>query len=143
MSFPALAELLPHEAPMVLLDEVREFDGERAVCRVAIRADSMFVEDGRVRAAVALEYMAQCVGVCTSLRARARGEPQGTGYLVGVRDLRFETAYFEVGEKLLVEATLTYDGRELGSFTCVATRGNDVVASGTLNVYRQRPEEDR
>lgn len=143
MSFPEVAELLPHEAPMVLLDEVCEFDGERAVCRVRLARDSMFVEAGHVRAAVALEYMAQCVGVCTSLRARARGELQGSGYLVGARELRFQTAHFEVGEELLVEATLTYDGRELGSFTCIVTRGDEPIASGTLNVYRQRSEEDQ
>lgn len=143
MTFPGVSELLPHEAPMVLVDEVCEFDGERAVCRVTIRPESMFVEAGRVRAAVALEYMAQCVGVCTSLRARARGEPLGSGYLVGAREVRFETAYFEIGEELLVEATLTYDGRELGSFTCIVTRGDAVVVSGTLNVYRQRPKEDQ
>jgi predicted hotdog family 3-hydroxylacyl-ACP dehydratase len=143
MSYPEVAELLPHEAPMVLLDEVCDFDGERARCKVAIDAESMFVDQGRMRAAVALEYMAQCVGVCTSLRGRARGEPPGSGYLVGARELRFETSHFDVGEELLVEATLTYDGRELGSFACTVTRGDELVASGTLNVYRQRPEEDR
>ena len=141
MSFAPVAELVPHEPPMVLLDEVTGFDGTTARCRVAIRPESMFVASGRVRAVVALEYMAQCVAVCASLRSRARGEPAGQeGYLVGARDVTLGAACFEVGDELDVEATLEFDGRELGSFACAVLRAGERVASGVLNVYRQRPE---
>jgi predicted hotdog family 3-hydroxylacyl-ACP dehydratase len=84
--------------------------------------------------------MAQAVGVCTSLRARARGEPQGAGYLVGARELRLDVDAFVVGDVLTVEATLVFDGRELGAFDCSVTRSGEPVATGTLNVYRQVSE---
>lgn len=137
LGLPPLAELLPHAPPMVLLDEVLAFDGATARCGLTVRPGSMFVESGRVRAVVALEYMAQAVAVCASLRSRARGEPAGqAGYLVGARELRLEAAGFEVGDALEVEATLEFDGRELGSFACALSRRGERLASGVLNVYR-------
>jgi predicted hotdog family 3-hydroxylacyl-ACP dehydratase len=137
LRLPPLAELLPHAPPMVLLDEVLAFDGATARCSVTLRPGSMFVEGGRVRAVVALEHMAQCVAVCAALRSRERGEPVGQGgYLVGARELQLEAACFEVGDTLEVEATLEFDGRELGSFACNLSRRGERLASGVLNVYR-------
>jgi predicted hotdog family 3-hydroxylacyl-ACP dehydratase len=135
--FPPLAELLPHAPPMVLLDEVLAFDGATARCGLTLRPDSMFVEGARVRAVVALEYMAQCVAVCASLRSRDRGEAAGLGgYLVGARELQLGAACFDVGDRLEVEATLEFDGRELGTFACTLSRRGERLASGVLNVYR-------
>lgn len=141
---PPLAELLPHAPPMVLLDEVLAFDGATARCGLTVRPGSMFVEAGRVRAVVALEYMAQCVAACAALRSRARGEPAGQGgYLVGARELRLETSGFEVGDVLEVEATLEFDGRELGTFACALSRRGERLASGVLNVYRHSAPAQR
>lgn len=136
MSWPEVRALLPHGEPMVLLDEVLRFDGVTAWCGVRLRSEAPFVEGGRVRAVVGLEYMAQCVGVCTALRALDRGEPLGGGVLVGARELRFQTGHFHVGDELEVGATLTHDGRELGSFDVRIAREGEVVVAGSLNVYR-------
>ncbi len=140
MSHPPVAELLPHRPPMVLLDEVEWFEGDTARCRVTLRPDAPLVEDGKVRAVAALEYMAQCTGVCTTLRARERGLGPMRGYLVGARELRLETGAFSVGDRLVVEATLDWDGREIAIFGCALWREGERLATATLSVYR-RPAE--
>ncbi len=142
MTFPQVTELLPHAPPMVLLDEILSFEDDTARCSVTIEPDGLFVEDRRVRAVVALEFMAQCVGVCTSLRARTRAEPLAEGYLVGARELRYMTQYLFVGDILEVEATLVFDGRELGSFDCSLKRRGELIATGLLNVYRKGPHKE-
>ena len=137
MTYPAVIDLLPHRPPMVLLDEVEWFEGASARCRVEIRPDAPLVEEGRVRAIVALEHMAQCTGVCTMLRARQQGRGPMRGYLVGVRDLRLETDFFDVGDVLHVEATLTWDGADIAHFECRVTRAGRQVATASLSVYRR------
>jgi len=140
MTYPPPAELLPHGPPMVFLEEIVEWHDRTAICRVKVRADSPLVSHGRVRAVAAIEYMAQCVGVCTALRARARGAPLRMGYLVGARQVTLETGSFEVGEELLVQATTDHDSDDLGIFLCSVRRGDDVVAEATLSVYRTDEE---
>jgi len=136
VSYPAVEELLPHKAPMVLLDRILSWDGATARCGLRVREGAPFVVDGKARAAVALEYMAQCVGVCTALRSLERGEPLRMGYLVGARTMTLAVDRFDVGDELVVAATEEADGDELGLFACETERGGSVVVSATLSVYR-------
>ena len=77
-AFPAIAEVLPHSAPMILLEEIVACGGASIRCRATIRSDSMFVAAGRVRAIVSLEYMAQAVAAFAGMRGRTIGAPPGS-----------------------------------------------------------------
>ncbi|HET9598486.1 MAG TPA: 3-hydroxylacyl-ACP dehydratase [Anaeromyxobacteraceae bacterium] len=137
---PPIASVVPHSGRMLLLDEVVAFDGSRVVCRVRLRPGSTFMEAGRVRAIVALEYMAQAVAAFAGLRARAAGEAVRVGFLLGTRELRLEVEGFQAGDELVVEATHVWGDEELGSFDCAVRQAERQVASATLNVYQGRTE---
>jgi len=132
---PPLTELVPHRAPMLLLDEVSSYDDISVECLVVLRDDSPFVERGRVRATLALEYLAQSIAVWSGLQGRARGEPVRIGYLVGSRELAFAVDHFRVGDELRLRASRVGGDSKLGAFACSVLRGGDTLASGTLNVY--------
>jgi predicted hotdog family 3-hydroxylacyl-ACP dehydratase len=136
---PPLTELVPHRAPMLLLDEVCGYDDISVECLVVLRDDSPFVERGKVRATLALEYLAQCIAVWTGLQGRARGEPVRIGYLVGSRELAFAVDHFRVGDELRLKASRVGGDSTLGVFACSVLRGGDTLASGTLNVYGGSP----
>jgi len=138
---PPIASVVPHSGTMLLLDEVVAFDGHRVVCRVRLRPDSTFMDAGRVRAIVALEYMAQAVAAFAGLRARFAGESVQIGYLLGTRELRLAVDDFEAGDELLVEAAHVWGEEQLGSFDCTVSEGGRKVASATLNVYQSGGEE--
>jgi predicted hotdog family 3-hydroxylacyl-ACP dehydratase len=121
---------------MLLLDEVVAWDANRVECRVVLRNDSPFVEGGRVASTLAIEYMAQCIAVFVGLEAYQRGEPIPLGYLVGARDISLPPDGFRVGDVLAVEAVPIWGGQTLGSFQCKVDRMGEVVAQGSLNVYR-------
>ncbi len=135
-ALPSLAEVVPHGPPMLLLDEITSWDGQRVECRLVPRADSPFVEAGRAPATLAIEYMAQCIAVYGGLVARARGEPVSIGYLAGARDVTLVADEFRVGEVLYVEAFHVWGDDALGSFACAVRREGEVVAKGTLSAYR-------
>jgi len=142
VSLPPVATLLPQSGPMVLLDEVTACDGERISCRVAVRADGLFVEEGRVPAVVAIEYMAQAIGAFAGLRSHAAGEPVRIGYLLGTREMTLGVGHFEVGDELLVVAERLFGDEQLGSFRCAVWRGGAELAAATLNVYLAGDAED-
>jgi predicted hotdog family 3-hydroxylacyl-ACP dehydratase len=141
MSFPNVAELLPHSAPMILLDEVLSFEGQKATSKVKIREGSMFEKDGKVPALIAIEYMAQGIGVQAGLEARRRGKPIRVGYLLGTREMSLEVGSFAVGDELIVEAERLFGEDQLGSFRCSVTRDGKQVAAATLSVYQNNAVE--
>jgi predicted hotdog family 3-hydroxylacyl-ACP dehydratase len=134
MTLPALEQLLPHRAPMCLLDRVRRFDPPGVVCELVVRDDSLFVRDGRVEGVIALEYMAQAAGVCTALTLRSEGKPVPMGYLVSVPKMDLHVVGFSVGDALEVRAAPVYKGTSAGAFDCEVRRGGETVASATLMV---------
>lgn len=134
--YPPLEQLLPHRAPMILLDRVEEHAEGRIVCGLTLRDDSSFVENGSAPAVVATEYMAQCVAAYAGLKARRRGGEVRIGYIIGARLVEFEVASFEVGEKLSVRARHIWGDDILGRFDCSVEAGGTRVASAILTVYQ-------
>lgn len=139
VSFPAMAELLPHAAPMVLLDSVEQADATRVECSVLLSERDPFMVQGRVRGVVCMEYMAQAVGAFVGLERRGRGLSPQIGYIVGVRSLTLHQAYLELGARLTVRATLTWSDLETATFEAKVECDGRPVAEGQISVYQ--PDE--
>jgi len=135
MTYPPPSSLLPHSGRAILLDEVVEADAERIVCRVLIRADSPFVENGRVPSVVVLEYMAQAIAALAGLQAKASGNEPRVGLLLGTHELTLAADTLGVGDELLVEANRVFGDDSMGSFDCITSRSGTQVAAATLNVF--------
>jgi predicted hotdog family 3-hydroxylacyl-ACP dehydratase len=135
VTFPPIAELLPHKPPMLLLDAVTCFEEDAAECTVAIRESSTFFEREGVPAWVAMEYCAQCIAAFAGLRARQSGGEPRMGLLVAARELTLHTDWFRAGETLLVRAQREFGEERVGRFDCRVTRDGIVVATASLSVY--------
>ena len=136
MSFPPLADVLPHKAPMILLDRIDAELTDGLVCSVTLRADSPFVEDGAVPGVVALEYMAQTVAAFAGLRATRESRTVRVGYLIGARTVAFHVESFRAGDALVVRAERTWGDDALGTFDVTVTAGGRLAAEATLSVYQ-------
>ena len=135
-NYPSMEALLPHRAPMILLDAVESDEPEQIVCRVSIRADSPFVENGQVRAVIALEYMAQCVAAFAGLRAFREGQEVRIGYIIGASPIEFAVDALRVGETLRVEARRIWGEDALGKFECSVYSQEGRAAFGLLTVFQ-------
>jgi predicted hotdog family 3-hydroxylacyl-ACP dehydratase len=144
-AFPPVAELVPHAAPMLLLDAVTCHEPGHARCLVALREDSPFVEGGRVGAIVAIEYMAQAVAAYAGLQGRAAGQPPRIGLLLGTRELRLLVRDLAAGDVLDVDVRHVFGDAQLGTFQCTVERrpppgagpaAPELVAAATLNVFQ-------
>jgi predicted hotdog family 3-hydroxylacyl-ACP dehydratase len=135
VSYPEIAELIVHRPPMLLLDRLVDTTETSVTCEVTLRTDSTFVRQGRARAIVSLEYMAQCVGVFAGYQRFSRSEKPKIGYLVGARDVVLEVDTLEAGDRLLVRAEHLWVCDRAASFKCSVKRETATIATAMLSVY--------
>ncbi|MGE0787430.1 MAG: hypothetical protein AB7S26_17285 [Sandaracinaceae bacterium] len=136
---PAITTLVPHRKPMLLLDEVVERDGLRVVCRTTIRSDMVFVEDGRMPLAVAIELFAQCAAVLTSLLATKAGIRIDSGALLGTREIRLLADDLKVGDVLDVHCEQTMSMGMMAHVDCALYRAGERIAEGSVHVMAGAP----
>ena len=140
-----LSEILPHKSPMILVDEVVEYDLEKLSlkARIDIGPDSMFYDSvlGGVPSWIGLEYMAQSIGALSGLHGKEHGEGEPImGFILGTRKYDNAIDFYKNGESYFVEIEELFFNLELGSFRCVIKDSKDeFCAEAELNVFR--PQE--
>jgi len=112
--------LIPHRAPMLLVDRVVEVLEDAVTCAGGVGEDSPLACGGVASPALALELAAQCAAIAAALRANPAGggEPR-VGYLASLRDVHFQVMELPAGRPLL--ATVRR-GRALGSLATYEAR---------------------
>jgi predicted hotdog family 3-hydroxylacyl-ACP dehydratase len=137
----SLAELLPHAAPMLLLDSVLGCDRDSVTVGLEVRADDRFFRPGRgVPPHIGIEWMAQACGVYSGLRARTEGRPVGLGLLLGTRRYQAASSWWQAGERIEVTAMLAYEDDGMGVFDCrILSADGTERASARLTTYQ--PED--
>lgn len=133
---PPVQDLILHRVPMMLLDRVTSYDDEQIVCEYQVKADAAFVDQGRVDAVVALEYMAQTIAAYVGLKRRADQLLPRIGYLISARELTLRADHFCVGDQLRIEAQRLWGEQELGHFRCRVLKESHELAVGQLSVYQ-------
>jgi predicted hotdog family 3-hydroxylacyl-ACP dehydratase len=142
--FPPVAELVPHEPPMLLVDELLEWTPEAALVRATIRAGSPFVTQDRMPATILLEHMAQAIAVADGMASRTAGRPAGQiGVLLGTRELELCCDELAVGEVLELRVVREHSDGKLARYACTATRAGELLARATINVMLMAAEEIR
>lgn len=131
------ADMLPHAAPMVLLDEVIRADAAGAATALTIRPDDRFFRPGHgVPAHVAIEWMAQTCGVFAG-QDTSHGTPVEIGFLLGTRRFQASRPWFVEGERLMVQADLVLRDDGMGVFDCTVRDAEDAVrATAQLTTYQ-------
>ncbi|MBI6851759.1 hotdog family protein [Pseudomonas lijiangensis] len=131
-----LAELIPHAADMILIDQVLSFDEEQIQTTVTVRPDGLFSQpDGSLPAWLGVELMAQSVAAYAGCQARLKGEPIQLGFLLGSRKYECNVGHFPAGSELTIQATRSLqDDSGMGVFECNLT-GPDIQAFARLSVY--------
>ncbi|QOL16545.1 ApeP family dehydratase [Dickeya dianthicola] len=135
---------LPHQSPMVMVEDVVHVDQNSACCRVQVSPGSVlgpFLDaEGNLPAWFGIEIIAQTVGVWAGWHQRQhQDEKPRPGMLLGGRGYRCRQDIFPAGSLLEVNVTLLMRDDKIGSFDGEILIAGEVVASGRLNTYQ--PDE--
>ena len=139
----ALLELLPHRAPMLLLDDAVHVDVNSGTSLIFITRDSTFCIPGKgVPAWVGLEYMGQTAALIGGFQQLHGDLEDHTGFLLGSRKFNTTLPWFAIGTTLRVyceQSALV--GHTLANFTAqIFIHGSTdemPVATALLSVFRQ------
>ena len=133
--FPSIAQLIPHREPMILLDEMLDWSPGQSKCRVTVREDARFVEEGRLETPFMIEHMAQAVAVCLGYEAFRGGNGIRVGMIVSCRTFESFTAGAEVGEVLIVSAEQRGANASVSGFECKVERDEVCIARAYMTLY--------
>ena len=136
-----LSQILPHDAPMILIDGILEVNLEEKYVRtvVEINKDKVFFDETiqGVSPLAGIEFMAQSIG-CYSYFRRGGGEPK-VGFLLGSRSYSCSLEKFEDGKSYEVVAREVFGDNELVSFECFIYNDGIECAKAVVNAYQ--PED--
>ena len=92
-------DLIPHRRPMRLIDEILEIGADQASTAATVADDWPLIENGAASPIVLIELAAQTAGICIGKREKqsADGNPEGMGWLVGVKSAEFRVTALPLG----------------------------------------------
>ncbi len=133
-----LATILPHEDPMILIDDIVDYSIEEKWLKsvVTISENSLFFDKSLngIDSVVGIEYMAQTIG-CYAYFRKNLSEPK-IGFLLGTRLYNNSIKTFELGKTYYITVKEVFVA-EIYSFECfIYNEDNEEVASATINVYQ-------
>lgn len=139
-------DYLPHDAPMLLLEEVAQVSEESAVCRVSVTDAGVLAPfldpQGNLPGWYALELMAQTVGVWSGWHRRQQGQAAiSLGMVLGARELICAAGTLPAGKTLAITVKLLMQDERFGSFECAITADGHALATGRVNTFQPTAEE--
>lgn len=138
-----LNDLIKHQAPMKLIDELVSVDDTKGRCRLTVTEDNLFynTELTGLPAYVGIELMAQSIAAVAGCRHKSVGDDIKLGFLLGTRKYICDIESFELGRSYDVDVEeIHVETSGLSVFECSISQHDAVVATAKLNVY-QPPDE--
>lgn len=133
-----LEKILPHDRPMILIDELLAVDLEKNTVKasVTITEDKIFYNKSinGISPLAGIEFMAQTIG-CYAYFKNGEKEPK-IGYLLSSRAYKCNLEKFEPGKTYIISANQAFSDNELVSFECFIYNNDVECANAVVNVYQ-------
>ena len=133
-------EYLPHDEPMVLIDEVLHVDEHTALTKCIVDDEHVlkpFIEKDGVPSFITLELLAQSVGIWSGYFSIKNGQKKcPLGMVIGGRDIRNHNEFFKKGSVLEIEVVKIMHDEIIGSFEGSIKENGKTVSTGRVNVVK-------
>lgn len=137
---------LPHDAPMLLLEQVIDVGDAHAHCRVTVSANGVlapFLDGaGNLPGWYALELIAQTVGVWSGWHRLHNGDSASSlGMVLGARDLCCSAGQFTAGTILDITVQCLMQDTRLASFDGTIACAGETLAHGRVTTFQPTEAE--
>ena len=140
LPLPIPAEhLLPHRAPMLLVDALIEYGTNTAVAQAHLPMDGIYYNNGEFLSEFFIELIAQTAALQNGYTTLLAGEKLRSGMLVGLEDFSLRNVA-HAGDQLQIEVERTF---EFGAITFVKGEifsEGQLLAEGNLKVWEELRE---
>ena len=139
MSNYDLSKILPHNPPMILIDDILNYDltQKTLTAIVKITEDKLFFDKSQngISSLVGIEFMAQTIGCYAYFRNNCK--PPKLGFLLGSRLLNNALDVFKNGENYKIKVNEIFTDNQIVVFDCIMyDMHGEEIASATINVYQ-------
>lgn len=136
LSLPRCAEdLVPHRAPMLLIDRLIAVNGKNGIVEARVGTDSLLTsDDGRLEEAALIEIIAQSYAALKGYIDRRDQLPVRRGFLVGVKRIDCH-ADVHIGDLLQVHIHTLAELDDFAVAEGEIRRRDEVIAHGDLKVW--------
>lgn len=141
----AVSEVIPHRAPMILIDKLKHYAVDTLTTCTHISEHSAYFNStlNGVPNYVGIEYMAQSIAALAGVEAKLKQDKIRVGFLLGSRKLNLHIPSFVLGKTYHTEVKRLYqEASGLAVFDChifieaTATEPKIIVASANVNVFQ-------
>jgi predicted hotdog family 3-hydroxylacyl-ACP dehydratase len=137
-----IERVLPHQAPMILIDSLKQYDADSCRCTVVITSASPFYNSLKkgVPSYIGSEYMAQAIAAFAGAHALDHKADVQIGFLLGSRKYKTMRPYFHLDEELTITIKELYrEDSGLRVFECeILASENTVIAQANINVFQPK-----
>lgn len=139
MSNYDLSKILPHNPPMILIDDILNYDltQKTLTAIVKITEDKLFFDKSKngISSLVGIEFMAQTIGCYAYFRNNCK--PLKLGFLLGSRLFNNALDVFKNGENYKIKVNEIFTDNQIVVFDCIMyDMHGEEIASATINVYQ-------
>lgn len=139
MSNYDLSKILPHNPPMILIDDILNYDltQKTLTAIVKITEDKLFFDKSKngISSLVGIEFMAQTIGCYAYFRNKCK--PPKLGFLLGSRLFNNALDAFKNGENYKIKVNEIFTDNQIVVFDCIMyDMHGEEIASATINVYQ-------
>lgn len=138
----SIEQVVPHDAPMILIDQLVEYSDESATCSVTITPQSPFYNEQieGVPSYIGVEYMAQSIAAYAGALANDINEAVKIGFLIGTRKYKTHQTMFCKNSILTIYVHKLYQEESgLSVFECQISENKKILCDAKINVFQ--PEE--
>ncbi|MFP3981743.1 MAG: hypothetical protein ACLFUY_10130 [Desulfobacterales bacterium] len=136
--FP-VEDYLAHRGRMKLLDAVVEVDAQKAVARSVTKEAWPLFEGGAILSIVIVELVAQTAGInirWEEMQESGRGEKEGGGLLVGIKEAVFHVSRIPVDATVITSAERRQAHMNYAEYHGFSQIGEAILGEVTIQVLR-------
>ncbi len=144
-NYKKAADYLPHQSPMILIDDVIDIGENYAICQIIVSKQGILApfinEQNMLPAEFIIEMMAQTIGVWRGWFSNKPNKNLDLGLLLGIRGFKSDYAEFTLGTCLIIKVNLVLQDNKLANFDCELHVNNQICATAKINVYQPDTQE--
>ena len=138
----AAAALVPHQPPMLLIKELIEREGDRALVTAVVPREGICFEPGSGFPEFYIEIIAQAVALANGYDAFCAGKKMNDGMLVGIDVFSFYRAG-DPGAEVTIDAEKMFEFGAVKIIHGRISQGDILLAEGEIKVWEDLESEGR
>ena len=128
-----ILRLIPQRPPFVMVDRLLHFDTQTTITEFEVRADNIFVDDGKLSSEGLVENIAQTCAVRMGYISLMSNTPVKVGVIGAISNMAINFLT-QCGARLTTRIDLLEEVFQMTLVNAQVTVGEDVVASANMKI---------